>query len=444
MSTSKDKIIEDLTKENERLKKELKKIRKEFEEFKAKHIRTVANLKKALNIKEDKKKSKKKLGAPKGHKGYTRKIPARVDHIEPLEPMHCPYCKTKLGKTQEIRTRYVTDIELVSKAKVTKYEIHRKYCPHCKKLVEKTVPNTLPYARFGLNLMLLVMYLRLGLRIPVKKVCEFLLTLYGLKISNGEITHILKQLRREFGPYYKHLLKIVRKAKVKHTDTTSWRINGKNYHAWVFISAGTVLYHISKRNNHKPALKFLGKKQKGLILVIDRFSALRTLAEKAGFFVQFCWSHILDDASELKHDFGKEGKYVLDNLKKIYNLAVGLDHEGIPEQVDQLKAEIFQLTLKHYKHSTVRKFVDNLYYRDVENLFRFVTDPDVDPTNNISERELRALVIIRKISYGSKSKTGADITASLLSIIQSLRLKNQNILIGLKEIFNKYSLTSTY
>ena len=62
---------------------------------------------------------------------------------------------------------------------------------------------------------------------------------------------------------------------------------------------------------------------------------------------------------------------------------------------------MFELTLRNYKHHRMRRFVNNLYYRNIENLFRFVTNHDIDSTNNISERELRALVIIRKISNGS-------------------------------------------
>ena len=184
-----------------------------------------------------------------------------------------------------------------------------------------------------------------------------------------------------------------------------------------------------------------GKNQNGMILVIDRFSALRALAEKVGFIIQYCWSHILSDSKDLAKSFGTEGKYVHKKLKEIYALANGLNHKGTPEQVDQLKAEIFQLTLKHYKHPTIRRFVNNLYFRDVENLFRFVTDPDVDSTNNISERELRALVIIRKISFGSRSTSGAHTMAMLLSVIQTLKLNNCNLLKGMKYIACN---TSTY
>ncbi len=61
----------------------------------------------------------------------------------------------------------------------------------------------------------------------------------------------------------------------------------------------------------------------------------------------------------------------------------------------------------------IRKFVNNLYYRDINSLFVFATEPDVDGTNNISERELRELVI--------------------------LKLNKKNVLQGLQQIINNRS-----
>ena len=282
------------------------------------------------------------------------------------------------------------------------------------------------------------MYLRLGLRLPGNKVCEYFRDVHDLKISEAEFVVILKQLVVAFGDYYSSLEKLVKLARVKHSDTTSWRINGRNYVAWVFIACGIVLYKIRKSNNHKVGLSVLGK-QKGNVLVVDRHCAYRLLAKKAGFLLQLCWSHILEDTKQLAENFGAEGKYVHRKMKEIYSLAKGLNHKGNYEMVEQLKAEIFQLTLRHYKHSTIRKFVNNLYYRDGNDLFRFVTDPEIDPTNNISERELRALVIIRKISNGSRSVRGANATAMLLSMIQTLRFKKENVLQGLHEILKNPS-----
>lgn len=435
-----EKELEDNKKELDDTNRSFKNIKREFEEFKAKHGITVSNLKVALKIKPNLEESKTTIGAPKHHKGYSRKIPERIDHIMPLNPETCPDCGGILPeKASEIRSRHVTDIKLISEIETTRYDIYRKYCKNCKKIVEPKVPNVLPHARFGLNLMLLIMYLRLGLRLPGNKICEYFLTLYDLSISEAEIVVILRQLVNVFGDYYSSLEKLVKIARIKHTDTTSWRVNGKNYFAWVFIAAGTVLYKIRKRNNSNAAITVFGTKQKGNILVIDRFSALRKLAKKCGFVLQLCWSHILDDSKKLEQNFGSEGIYIHKKLKEIFELATGLEHKGTPWQVEQLKALIFMLTQRHYKHITLRRFVDNLYYRDVENLFIFVTDPDVDPTNNISERELRALVIIRKISNGSRSTRGANATAMLLSVIQTLRFNKKNILQGLQNIINNPS-----
>ena len=286
--------------------------------------------------------------------------------------------------------------------------------------------------------MLFVMYLKLGLRLPCKKIVDFLLTSHDVKISNGEVIVILRQLANAFGDYYAHLEKLVKVARVKHSDTTGWRVNGRNYYAWVFIIAGVLLYKIRKRNNHKVGLAFL-KKQAGNVLTIDRHSALRKLAEKAGFIIQFCWSHILQDTKGLAKDFGAEGKYVHRKLKAIFGTAKEFQGKANPEIIEQLLGEVHQLSNRHHKHLTVFKFVKNLYYRDGENLFRFVTDPEVDPTNNVSERELRALVIIRKISNGSRSPRGAAATAMLLSIVQTLRFRKQNVLLGLQDILKNPS-----
>src|SRR3989338_9532967 len=216
-----EKEVEQLRKENERLKKELEKVKKEFEEFKAKYTQTVTELRKALKIKADKIETPKPAGAKNGHKAYNRHIPARIDCVKEHKLSRCPECSTKLGATQEIRSRYVTDVKLVSRVRNTRHDIHRKYCPRCKKMVEPDVPNVLPHARFGLNLMLLVMYLRLGLRLPGNKVCEFLLTMHNLTLSEGEVVHILKQLVIAFGPYYAQLENMVKIARIKHTDSTS-------------------------------------------------------------------------------------------------------------------------------------------------------------------------------------------------------------------------------
>ncbi len=432
----KDKIAE----EKDKIVKKFEKVKKEFEEFKAKHSITVTNLRRALNIKANSRNASKPLGAPKGHAAYSRHINERIDHVKALIPTKCYDCNEPLtGKTIEVRQRFVTRLKLVLRAETTRYDIHRKRCKKCQRIIEKDVPNALPHCQFDLNIMLLVMYLKLGLRLSCTRVCEYFLTIHDLKMCPSTVTHTLKLLAKEFGDYYSYLEELVKFARVKHTDSTSWRVKGNNYFLWVFIAYGIVLYKIRKRNNSKSALTVFGTKQKGNTLVIDRHSALRALAEKAGFILQFCWSHILDDSKKLSENFGAEAKFVHRKLKEVYAIAKSLNHKGTSEQIEQLKGEIFQLTLRRYTHSTVRRFVNNLYYRDINSLFVFATDPDVEGTNNISERELRELVIQRDITHGSGSQRGAHAMAMLISIIQTLKLSKKNVLQGLQQIINNRS-----
>jgi hypothetical protein len=174
-----------LLREKDKITKKFEEIKKEFEEFKAKHNKTVSELRQALKIKPDSKKRDNPLGAPKGHAGYSRRIPERIDRIKKREVYRCPHCNGKLSSTQEIKHRYVADVALTSKVINTRYDIHRKYCTNCKKLVEPIIPEALPHARFGLNLMLLVMYLKLGLRLSNSKVCDLFVTMYNLSISDN-------------------------------------------------------------------------------------------------------------------------------------------------------------------------------------------------------------------------------------------------------------------
>ncbi|TWU16386.1 IS66 family transposase [Allorhodopirellula heiligendammensis] len=51
----------------------------------------------------------------------------------------------------------------------------------------------------------------------------------------------------------------------------------------------------------------------------------------------------------------------------------------------------------------------------------FVDDARVPPTNNLAERALRPLVILRKITFGHRSEAGADQMAKLMSVAETAR-----------------------
>ena len=51
----------------------------------------------------------------------------------------------------------------------------------------------------------------------------------------------------------------------------------------------------------------------------------------------------------------------------------------------------------------------------------FVDDPRVPPTNNLAERKLRPLVVLRKITFGHRTKAGAKRMAKIMTVQETAK-----------------------
>lgn len=402
-------LEEELRQTREALKAALKRI-EELEGI-------VKEKKKPSFVKENVKDEPSKSGQKEGHKGYSRHIPERIDEIKEHKLDVCPDCGGPLSGTQEIRERVIEDIEQPRTIN-TKHLIHRCYCPHCNKLVEPAINEALPNSRFGIKLMLLVLILKLDSRIPSNKVTALLSTIFGIRISDGEIYGILNQLNKAFGDYYEEIVQKIKEALVKHIDETSWRIDGKNNWLWIFINNEVALYVVNQKRSSKVPINVLGT-QAGNTIIEDRFSAYNELARVSGCMQQICWAHLLRNSKDLAEHY-KEAKYIHKRMKYIYNKAKkGEKKENLLHWMDLIAS-------RSYRSTEVFKFVKSICRTHRENLFRFVDNPEIESTNNKAERGLRHAVVIRKISNGSRSLSGAQTTANLLSVLQTAKLQNNN------------------
>ncbi|RLF31824.1 MAG: hypothetical protein DRN08_07405 [Thermoplasmata archaeon] len=196
---------------------------------------------------------------------------------------------------------------------------------------------------------------------------------------------------------------------------------------WAFITKGEAMYKIVASRNHEVPLEVLGKKPKG-VDIHDRHSAYKALAKKTKRPQQDCWAHILCNAKELAQFYGNDGKRIHEILKHTYQQALKFDHQGTDKDIKKLYEDMkTALTQEPYKSHKCWKFVENLL-KEKNNLFQFVKNPEVEPTNNRAERALRHSVIARKISGGNKTPEGAQIYETLISIHHTLQLKGQNLL----------------
>ena len=414
------KRVKELEEENRILREENKFLKETFKAFE-RRIEELEGIVKEKSkpafVKEDVKEEPKKSGQKDGHIGYSRHIPERIDEVKEHKLDRCPNCGGVVSDTQEIRERVVTDIP-ETKAKNTRHRFHRCYCKNCKKIVEPEFYDALPNSRFGLKLMILILILKLDCRIPSNKITSILDSVFGVKISDGEIYNILNQLSEAFGDYYEELVRKIKEALAKHIDETSWRINGKNYWLWIFINKEIALYVVRKKRSSKVPIEILGN-QEGKTIIDDRFSAYNELAKVSGCEQQICWAHLLRNSKDLAKHY-KEAKYIHKRMKYIYKKAKeGEKKENLLHWIDLIASRV-------YRSSEVYKFVKSVCRHHRENLFRFVDNPEIESTNNRAESGLRPLVVIRKISYGSRSEDGAETTAKLMSILQTVKLQTKN------------------
>lgn len=431
-----DDRINDLVEENKRL-------RREFDEYRKRHPSSVGikNGKPYAIAPESASNNettppRRKPGAQIGHKGHFRaraKITERV-RISAGD-YTCPECSSRLVR-KGMRTRIIEDIPPII-PRIIQYRIERMYCRRCGKIFEPDIPEALPNARLSLRTMLIAAYLKIAMRMSLENVSATMKEVFRLQVSEGEVQDILYLLSEALGPEYDRLLKRIRKAPSRHTDTTSWREGGENRDLWVFVTKAEAIFHIARSNGHEVAENLLGKHLGTDIH--DRFKAFDTLAKKTHNQQQYCWSHIICDAKELEKFYGEEGAGVKKSLQAVYEEAKSYRGKGSADDVDKLYHKLVFLLDRDYDHRRSRKFVENLLKRKKEWLFRFVVDPEVEPTNNRAERALRPAVIYRKTSGGTRSDRGSEAFERLQSIFYTQKLRKKSILVEVPSMIRKYA-----
>ena len=69
----------------------------------------------------------------------------------------------------------------------------------------------------------------------------------------------------------------------------------------------------------------------------------------------------------------------------------------------------------------------------------FMDHPGVSPTNNLAEQALRAVVILRKQTFGSRTKAGARRLGRMLTVIETAKRQGRSVLKFLVALFTMSS-----
>lgn len=100
----------------------------------------------------------------------------------------------------------------------------------------------------------------------------------------------------------------------------------------------------------------------------------------------------------------------------------------------ELRNRILKIVGTKAKDGAVAGYFD--VFKKKHRLFQWVAHPEVPAENNLAERRLRPLVIARKVSFGSQSIDGLRIRETLLTVMDTLRLRWDDPVGKLMEAFS--------
>ncbi|MDD5482788.1 MAG: transposase [Kiritimatiellae bacterium] len=94
-------------------------------------------------------------------------------------------------------------------------------------------------------------------------------------------------------------------------------------------------------------------------------------------------------------------------------------------QARQIKRAILKVINTEAQHPAIQG-IQNIFREKGKRLFHWVEDPLIPADNNFAERELRPLVIARKLSFGSQSDAGARTREILMTVLHTLKKRSVN------------------
>lgn len=421
-----DKFIRELQREKDALGKLIEELKRQREVYKG------MVYKPNRKEKKDNISSKRSIGGQTGHKGIGRKLPEKIDKGFYIFANNCPDCHGYLTRTNSVTMHTVEDIPepQMLKTAVTKYTIERQWCSKCRKEVTAIPYGVIPKSRLGINLIIQILVWKYACRLPFTTITQLFKTTYGVVISEGGIVKILSRTRKWFGPSYADILKQIRASPVKHADETGWRINGINSWLWAFLTGSEAYYTIEETRGKGVPDKILANSRLTDVLVRDDYKGY----EKLPLNHQSCWAHLLRKSHEAisQPAAGGEVKSLHKELEELFKQLAAI----VASSFDQKKRELVYgyfsekinaiMSRKYVTGDAVK--IQTRIINQNKNLLTALLYENVPLTNNLAERVIRPMVVTRKISGGSRSDSGAEIHAVNMSIIQTIKMRNQPLI----------------
>jgi transposase len=399
-------------------------------------------------------KTDKRPGGQPGHPGHTLELVDNPEHTLVHVPTICAGCGASLKDAPILRKdrRQVFEMPPL-KLEVTEHQALSCVCPHCHTLHAGEFPEEVAQpTQYGPKMLGLCVYLSQYQLLPLARIQDLLVDLFGQSPSQGTFTAAIAACSRRLEPVEVALKAALLQAPVLHSDETGVQVDTQLH--WIHVAAtSTLTFYAHQAKRGREAFTAMG--------ILPHFLGTSVHDSLASYHDpsyacthSLCNAHLLRELlglfetnhqtwtqrmstllRSLKHakEFAQsQGKTALDpalllRYQTLYRriVARGLAQNPAPTRTGQRGRPA---------HGVCLSLLLRLHERE-DAVLRFALDFAVPFDNNQAERDLRMIKVQQKVSGCFRSTEGADHFCRIRGYISTLHKQGSGILNALRSVF---------
>ncbi len=417
---------ERLREERDRLEKERDRLEKELEAARRAAKRQAAPFSKGAP-RANPRRPGRKPGRAYGRRAW-RPVPDHVDEdVDVLPPETCSRCGGTVG-IERVDVQYQADLPPV-RPHVTAFHVHVGRCRRCGRRVQgrdarqTSTATGAAASQVGPRALAWAAWLHTGLGVPFAKVATILRTGFGLTITAGGLVQALHRMGERTAPTYDALVAGVRRSPVVAPDETGWKVGGRLWWLWVFVTPDVTVYAIQPGRGYAQAAAILGARYGGIV-VRDGWAPYRKLPHATH---QTCLAHLLRRCHALLEVAQRGAARFPHAVRRVLLLALAirdrrdagrLAGHGLAVAIGRLEARADRLLAGRVTHPPNRRLLQHLR-TERPALFTCLRHPAVEATNWQAEQAIRPAVVTRKVCGGNRTPRGAQTQQMVASVLRT-------------------------
>ena len=361
----------------------------------------------------------KRGGAVPGHEGYGRKVFTQeeaeviVDTKANHSTCECG-CKDLIYRGQHQDCRY--DVIPMRIRKVA-YSIHSWECECCGQCIFSKPLDALPGKAYTNATIAQAARECFVEQMPLGKVAR------RFEINKGTLIGLFHDLANKLEGLFRSILNSASGFAYIHADETGWSMDGKRAYVWIFANHSIRIFLYRKTRASAVPREIFGVQAFEIIVISDRYTGYSPLNVQH----QYCYAHLLREVKSLKLEFPEDREIELFCDDLMTELAQAMRLCAQKELTDQayyakalnIKVSIMKICTSSANHPGTQK-IQNIFREKEQHLFHWVELRGIPCENNFAERNLRPVVIARKISFGSQSERGMRTREIITTVLHTV------------------------